>query len=100
MVEREITATYRQSPDGLSVVYGPARRQDIVPYTRRPPRSRAHQLSRDIVDATRALIALTVFLGVLYCVTWIVAQIFHTIPLYTFLAVFALVGIVWVFSDD
>jgi hypothetical protein len=52
------------------------------------------------VDATRALIALTIFLGVLYCVTWIVAPIFHTIPLYTFLAVFAVVGIVWVFSDD
>lgn len=104
MVEREIRAIYRQGDDGPSVSYVPAGRAQYAPYTRRAPRSYAHQLSRDLVDVTRLLVSLGMLLSVVFGITWAVSKLFGLVPLEVYAWVggiaVALLLISWVLADD
>ena len=99
----EIQAVYRHGPDGPSVTYSPTGRQ-YQAFTRRAPRSYAHQLSRDLVDVTRLLISLGLLLAVVFGITWMVSRLFGLVPLHVYAwvggVVVALLLIGWVMGDD
>jgi hypothetical protein len=75
----EIHAVYYHGPDGPSVRYMPGGRQ-YQGFTRRAPRSYAHQLSRDLVDITRFVISLGILLTVGGALLWVVFKVFTALP--------------------